>query len=108
MAITMANEDAIIAAAAASVAPGTEILYDSGMAGISNTNLQYIEADGGHVLLVPQPSLTNWRDPLRWPRWKKWMVLFNGCWYSFNGAVTGPIMAAGLFRYSPSVMPNKH
>jgi hypothetical protein len=96
MAISMANEENVVAPASAA-APGTEILYDSGISGITNSNLQYVQAGGGHVLLVPQPSLTDWRDPLRWPRWRKWMVLFNGCWYSFNGAVTGPIMAAGMF-----------
>jgi hypothetical protein len=75
--------------------PGTEVLYDVGNSEYIHT-LQHVAHGDGHILLVPQPSLTDKSDPLSWPKWKKWMVLFNAIWYSFNGAVTGPIMAAGM------------
>jgi hypothetical protein len=76
--------------------PGTEILYDLGNSEQIH-HLQHVKHGDGHILLVPQPSLTDANDPLRWTKWKKWVVLFNAVWYSFNGGVTGPIMAAGMF-----------
>ncbi|KAK5135334.1 hypothetical protein LTR08_005438 [Meristemomyces frigidus] len=76
-------------------APGTELLYDSGM-GSQFSTLQHVKRGDSHILLVPQPSLTDPNDPLRWSSAKKWVTLLNGIWYSFNGAVTGPIMAAGM------------
>lgn len=74
-------------------APGTEYLYDIGG---THDVLQHVKDGDDHVLLVPQPSLTDPNDPLRWPTWKKWMTFVNALTYSFFGGVTGPIMAAGL------------
>lgn len=55
------------------VAPGTETLIDEGNNGYIHT-LQHAKKGDGHILLVPQPSLTDPNDPLRWPTWKKWLV----------------------------------
>jgi hypothetical protein len=74
--------------------PGTEVLYDLGNSEQIH-HLQHVKHGDGHILLVPQPSIADLSDPLRWTKWKKWVVLFNAVWYSFNGGVTGPIMAAG-------------
>jgi hypothetical protein len=79
--------------------PGTEVLYDVGNSAYIH-KFQHVAHGDGHILLVPQPSLVDDSDPLRWSKWKKWLVLFNALWYSFNGAVTGPIMAAGKFYVS--------
>ncbi len=80
-------------------APGTEILYDGdnehGETARRLHGLQHVKHGDSHMLLVPQPSLTDPHDPLRWSLTKKWVVLMNGVTYSFLGAVTGPIMAAG-------------
>ncbi|KAJ4390946.1 hypothetical protein N0V93_004545 [Gnomoniopsis smithogilvyi] len=78
-------------------APGTEFLYDT-----SNTHgeLQHVRYGDGHVLLVPQPSLQDPNDPLRWPSWKKWLTFSNALGYSFLGGVTGPIMAGGMLELS--------
>lgn len=73
-------------------APGTEYLYD---ANGTHEALQHV-SDGDDHILVPQPSLSDVNDPLRWPRWKKWMTFANGLAYSFLGGVTGPIMAAAF------------
>ena len=84
--------------------PGTEILLDTSHKGGKDPNallhLQHAKHGDSHLLLVPQPSLTDPNDPLRWSRFKKWLTLFNGLWYSFNGAVTGPIMAAGSSAFN--------
>lgn len=74
-------------------APGTEYLYD-----VSGTHeaLQRATDVDDHVLLVPQPSLTDPNDPLRWPTWKRWMTFTNGLAYSFFGGVTGPIMVTAF------------
>lgn len=74
-------------------APGTEYLYD---ANGTHEALQHVSDGNDHILLVPQPSLSDVNDPLRWPRWKKWMTFANGLAYSFLGGVTGPIMAAAF------------
>jgi len=92
-----ANDEGITPAPVLHI-PGTELLYDIN-ASSQLSNLQHVAHGDGHILLVPQPSLTDPNDPLRWPLWKKWAVLMNGVWYSFNGAVTGPIMAAGMLTY---------
>jgi hypothetical protein len=84
------------------VIPGTEMLYDLGQSEQAH-HLQHVKHGDGHILLVPQPSLTDANEPLRWPTWKKWVVLFNAVWYSFNGGVTGPIMAAGMSSCTVSV-----
>lgn len=77
-------------------APGTEILYDTdGKADTHLHDLQHATHGDSRILLVPQPSLTDPNDPLRWSQAKKWITLLNGCWYAFMGSVTGPIMAAG-------------
>jgi hypothetical protein len=86
-------------AAVFEAAPGTEILFDEeGEHGATSKwlhTLQHAQKGDSHILLVPQPSLTDPNDPLRWSSIKKWAVLLNGVFYSFMGAVTGPIMAAG-------------
>ena len=79
-------------------APGTEILMDDDGPGTSGRylyTLQHAKTGDGHILLVPQPSLTDPNDPLRWSTPWKWTVLMNGVAYAFNGAVTGPMMAGG-------------
>lgn len=54
-------------------APGTELLiYDENNE--SHKNLQTTSKDDIRIILVPQPSLTDPNDPLRWPLWKKWVV----------------------------------
>lgn len=55
-------------------APGTEILIDEEQNAYVHT-LQHASKGDGHILLVPQPSLTDINDPLRWQAWKKWMVV---------------------------------
>lgn len=81
-------------------APGTEILVDQ-----NERDKEYLHGyqhvvthRNTRILLVPQPSLNDPNDPLRWPRWKKWITLFNGLFYSFNGAMTGPMMAGGRMQ----------
>jgi hypothetical protein len=81
-------------------APGTERLYDLSSGNDEEANflhsLQHVQKGDSHVLLVPQPSITNPNDPLRWSSMKKTLTFANGLAYSFLGAVTGPIMAAGM------------
>ena len=90
-----------ISSTSLSNAPGTELLYDTGKAGSRAAHLQFIrDSDGNHVLLVPQPSLTDPNDPLRWSAVKKWVTFLNGATYAFMGSVTGPIMAAGMIELS--------
>ena len=100
---TTTTESGDIIAAVFEAAPGTEILYDShletGATARHLQNLQHARKGDSHIILVPQPSLTNPNDPLRWSEAKKWVVLLNGLLYSFNGAVTGPIMAAGKWTH---------
>ena len=85
-------------------APGTEILYDqeSEHGGISRRlhQLQHVRKGDSHILLVPQPSLTDPNDPLRWSAIRKWATFANGLTYAFLGAVTGPIMAAWMVQGS--------
>jgi hypothetical protein len=80
-------------------APGTHVLYDNGGNNSAVSKdlklLQHTKKGDGHILLVPQPSLVDPNDPLRWSTVKKWLTFSNTIWYAFNGAVTGPIMAAG-------------
>ncbi|OCL04279.1 MFS general substrate transporter [Glonium stellatum] len=84
--------------------PGTEILFDDSTSKDEVSRyihgLQHVKHGDSRIILVPQPSLTNPNDPLRWPSSKKWMTLLNGMWYAFDGAVTGPIMAAGMVQLS--------
>ena len=77
-------------------APGTEILIDQEENGASLHSFQHVAHRDGRILLVPQPSLTDANDPLRWPLWKKWLTFSNALFYAFNGAVTGPMMAGGI------------
>ncbi|OBT60757.1 hypothetical protein VE03_10868 [Pseudogymnoascus sp. 23342-1-I1] len=82
-------------------APGTEIMMDEDAPRATERrlrNLQHETVSYGRILLVPQPSLTNPNDPLRWSSFKKWTVLLNGVAYAFNGAVTGPMMAGGMLQ----------
>lgn len=85
-------------------APGTEILYDQEgeHGGISRRlhQLQHVQKGDSHILLVPQPSLTDPNDPLRWCAIKKWATFANSLAYSFLGGVTGPIMAAWMVQGS--------
>ncbi|OQU95653.1 hypothetical protein CLAIMM_01835 [Cladophialophora immunda] len=91
-------------------APGTEILYDIAEDGLGSHrlhNLQHVKSGDGHLLLVPQPSLTDPNDPLCWSTIKKWTTFFYALGYSFMGAVTGPIMTAwmveGAIFYETSI-----
>ena len=85
-------------------APGTEILYDQedehGTISQHLHLLQHVRKGDSHILLVPQPSLSNPNDPLRWSALKKWATFSNGLAYAFLGAVTGPIMAAWMVQGS--------
>lgn len=80
-------------------APGTEILYDQasqdGAFADRLHGLKHRTKGDSRILLVPQPSLNDPNDPLRWSSLKKHLTFFNGCWFAFMGAITGPIMAAG-------------
>lgn len=80
--------------------PGTERLYDFRPGNVEEaaflSSLQHVKKGDGHILLVPQPSITDPNDPLLWSTTKKTLTLVNGLAYSFLGAVTGPIMAAGM------------
>lgn len=78
--------------------PGTEILFDEGPSGrsdVDRSHLKHRTRGDARILLVPQPSRTDANDPLNWSTPKKSIAFFNGCWYAFMGAITGPIMAAG-------------
>lgn len=77
-------------------APGTELLIDQDNSDAIQ-HYQHVAHGDSRLLLVPQPSLTDPNDPLLWPRWKKWTVFGNGLFYAFNGGVTGPMMAAGVY-----------
>jgi hypothetical protein len=82
------------------VTPGTEILFDGGSGdGIlaDGSQLKHRTSGDRRVLLVPQPSTNDPNDPLNWTTSKKSVTFFNGCWYAFMGAITGPIMAAGRY-----------
>ena len=75
-------------------APGTQIMMDEDGSGATEKKLhllQHAKSGDGHILLVPQPSITDPNDPLKWSTAKKWVVLMNGVAYAFNGAVTGPM-----------------
>ncbi|CZR64179.1 uncharacterized protein PAC_14076 [Phialocephala subalpina] len=81
-------------------APGTEILMDEDGPGATEEmlhRLQHAKDGDGHILLVPQPSLTDPNDPLRWSAFKKWVVLMNGVAYA---SMTGPMMAGGMLQLS--------
>jgi len=97
--VTNSSDDEI--AAHFTDAPGTEILYDKegehGETSKRLKTLQHLKHGDSHILLVPQPSLTDPNDPLRWSTLKKWGTFLNACWFAFNGSVTGPIMAAGTY-----------
>lgn len=76
-------------------APGTEILYDYAEDGTTSRrlhHLQHIKSGDAHILLVPQPSLTDPNDPLGWSTTKKWATFLNALGFAFMGSVTGPIM----------------
>lgn len=77
--------------------PGTEQLIDTGHLVARH---RFIQHGRDRILPIPEPSLTDPNDPLRWPKLKKWMTLLNGLAYSFMGSVTGPIMAAMMIPLS--------
>ncbi|KIW94671.1 uncharacterized protein Z519_04648 [Cladophialophora bantiana CBS 173.52] len=84
-----------------SAAPGTEILYDVAEDGTGSSKLHRLQhvkskSGDGHLLLVPQPSLTDPNDPLRWSTMKKWTTFLNALGFSFMGSVTGPIMTGWM------------
>ncbi|VUC30476.1 unnamed protein product [Clonostachys rosea] len=80
---------------------GTVRLFQSTKGDDHTDDLQFVlDSDGNRILLVPQPSLVDPNDPLRWPAWKKWATFLNGVAYTFMGSVTGPIMAAGMIPLS--------
>ncbi|KAJ5430601.1 Major facilitator superfamily domain general substrate transporter [Penicillium cf. griseofulvum] len=84
-------------------APGTEILFDGSDNGSVSERLHQLkhrETGDGRMLLVPQPSINDPNDPLNWSTTKKSLTFFNGCWFAFMGAITGPIMAAGMMQLS--------
>lgn len=88
-------------------APGTEVLFDGSDNGSISERLHQLkhrQTGDGRMLLVPQPSLNDPNDPLNWSTVKKSIVFFNGCWFAFMGAITGPIMAAGMRVQSLSSM----
>jgi hypothetical protein len=67
--------------------PGTEILMDEDSPGATECRLhqlQHAKTGDGHILLVPQPSLTDPNDPLLWSAPMKWTVLMNGVAYAFK------------------------
>lgn len=79
--------------------PGTELLFDQDddtATRLHLQNYQHLSHGDSHILLVPQPSLTDPNDPLKWSSLKKWGTFGNGLAYAFLGAVTGPIMAAWM------------
>ncbi|KAF2762902.1 MFS general substrate transporter [Pseudovirgaria hyperparasitica] len=84
--------------------PGTELLYDNGDRDPETSrrlqNLQHVRHGDGHIILVPQPSLHDPNDPLRWSTAKKWTTFLNGVFYAFIGSVTGPLVAAGMIPLS--------
>lgn len=81
-----------------SAAPGTEILYDLSPGGLDSSGefgeFQHLRKGDGHILLVPQPSINDPNDPLKWSALTKATTFANALAYSFLGGVTGPIMAA--------------
>ncbi|KAF2014632.1 MFS general substrate transporter [Aaosphaeria arxii CBS 175.79] len=76
--------------------PGTERLFAEPNSG--EVDLQFISKGDTLIVLVPQPSLNDPNDPLRWSNKKKWVTFINGTAYAFMGSVTGPIMAAMMIR----------
>lgn len=97
----MANDRDQITPAGYNHAPGTELLYERSKPGAATHDLQVVQdRDGNHIILVPQPSITDVNDPLRWSKRKKWATFLNGVAYAFMGSVTGPIMAAGMIGLS--------
>ncbi|KAJ9156240.1 MFS general substrate transporter [Pleurostoma richardsiae] len=79
------------------VVPGTEVLIDEDQSEYIHT-LQHAKKGDGRILLVPQPSLTDPNDPLRWSVVKKWIVFVNGLGYTFLGSFIGPMMSGGMVQ----------
>lgn len=84
-----------------STVPGTEFLYDLSTEksqGLGEFEAyQHLRKGDSHILLVPQPSLSDPNDPLRWSALAKTVTFANALAYAFLGGVTGPIMAACKF-----------
>ncbi|KAK4234766.1 hypothetical protein C8A03DRAFT_46971 [Achaetomium macrosporum] len=72
-------------------------------------NLQAQEGEETHYgqALYPVPSLDP-NDPLQWPRWKKHMIMFCCCAFSFLGisALLGPATYIGLWAVEFGVDQN--
>ncbi|KAL3464923.1 hypothetical protein BJX64DRAFT_286109 [Aspergillus heterothallicus] len=66
---------------------GTRILFDDapkhGVISDRLHELKHRTKGDSRILLVPQPSVNDPNDPLRWPAWKKNLTFFNACWYGF-------------------------
>lgn len=79
-------------------APGTEILFDHSGDHLDShgefSEYQHLDKGDSRILLVPQPSITDPNDPLRWSTTKKWATFLNALSFAFLGGVTGPIIAA--------------
>ena len=97
-------QDEIEIAQAIQLSPGTELLFDGDldkMGQARHLQLKHIETStGSRLVLVPQPS-DDPNDPLQWPLSKKYVTLAIGIMYSTLGAITGPLMAAGITHESP-------
>ncbi|KAH8900550.1 MFS general substrate transporter [Thozetella sp. PMI_491] len=77
--------------------PGTELLIDEHPSQ-GKGNIQYASGGDGRIILIPQPSLNDPNDPLRWSPAKKWIVFIHGLAYSFLGSIIGPIMSGGMVQ----------
>jgi hypothetical protein len=83
--------------------PGTEYLVDQNQdteIGHRLHNLQHRQHGDSTIILVPQPSLDDPNDPLRWSPFWKWATFLNACFFAFNGSVLGPIIATGYLGLS--------
>jgi hypothetical protein len=83
--------------------PGTELLFDGDLDNVGQAHhlrLKHIETKIGRLVLVPQPC-DDPNDPLQWSLSKKYVTLAIGIVYSTLGAITGPLMAAGITYESP-------
>ena len=80
------------------IIPGTEYLVDLNQdneLGYRLHNLQNQQHEDATIILVPQPSLYDPNNPLRWSPFWKWATFLNAWFFAFNGSVLGPITATG-------------
>lgn len=87
------------------IAPGTELLIYNEQ-DERHSQLQYTAKDKVKIILVPQPSLTDPNDPLRWSLRKKWIVFTHGLAYSFLGSLIGPAMSGGELSDQKAIIPH--